>query len=245
MKEEEKEQYLKRGPLAVLAVLKNLLKKQTPVLVSHARGQFITRLLYADKERLIVDYGSNEYENQLALEMNELHLAAETYGAKVEFTLNALENDSHEGLPAFGAGLPDELLMIQRREFFRVAVPLDPIFYCYVKWPDGSGQGRMRVQDLSLGGIGVLSDSPIPESLEGGEIFKKVRVELGEYGRLEADATLINVGERSVVGNKNETVVTPRLSFRFASLDFSQERLLQNVIFSLERLAREKATRFQ
>ncbi|MFG6077028.1 flagellar brake protein [Erwinia sp. OPT-41] len=245
MKEEEKEQYLKRGPLAVLAVLKNLLKNQTPVLVCHARGQFITRLLYADKERLIVDYGSNEYENQLALEMNELHLAAETYGAKVEFTLNALENDSHEGLPAFGAGLPDELLMIQRREFFRVAVPLDPIFYCYVKWPDGSGQGRMRVQDLSLGGIGVLSDSPIPESLEGGEIFKKVCVELGEYGRLEADATLINVGERSVVGNKNETVVTPRLSFRFASLDFSQERLLQNVIFSLERLAREKATRFQ
>ncbi|WP_380180867.1 flagellar brake protein [Kalamiella sp. sgz302252] len=245
MKEEDKEQYLKRGPLAVLAVLKNLLKNQTPVMVSHARGQFITRLLYADKERLVVDYGSNDYENQLALEMKELHFTAETHGAKVEFALEGLESDDHEGLPAFGAALPDLLWMIQRREFFRVAMPLDPIFYCYVKWPDGSGEGRLRLQDVSLGGIGVLGDSPVPETLQGGEMFKKMRLELGEYGQFEVDASLINVGQRSVVGNKNETVVTPRLSFRFASLNFSQERLLQNMIFSLERLAREKATRFQ
>ncbi len=243
--EEDKEQYLKRGPLAVLAVLKNLLKSQTPIMVSHARGQFITRLLYADKERLVVDLGSNDYENQLALETADLHLTAETHGAKVEFALSKLEEERYDGLPAFGAGLPDELLMIQRREYFRVSAPLDPIFYCYVKWPDGSGEGRMRLQDLSLGGIGVLSDSPIPETLEGGESFKNLRVELGEYGRFEVDANLINVGQRSVVGNKNETVVTPRLSFRFLTLNFAQERLLQQVIFSLERLAREKATRFQ
>ena len=245
VKEEDKEQYLKRGPLAVLAVLKNLLKSQTPVMVSHARGQFITRLLYADKERLVIDLGSNDYENQVALETPDLHLTAETHGAKVEFALGKLDNESFDGLPAFGAALPDELLMIQRREYFRVSAPLDPIFYCYVKWPDGSGEGRMRLQDLSLGGIGVLSDSPVPEALEGGETFKKLRVELGEYGRFEVDANLINVGQRSVVGNKNETVVTPRLSFRFVMLNFAQERLLQQVIFSLERLAREKATRFQ
>lgn len=244
MKEEEKEQYLKRGPLAVLAVLKNLHKNQTPVLVSHDRGQFITRLLYADKERLLLDYGSNDYENQLALTMKNLHLTAETQGAKVEFALNALEADNHEGLPAFGADLPDVLWMIQRREFFRVCVPLDPVYYCHVKWP-GGGEGRMRLQDLSLGGVGVLGDATLPETLQGGEEFKKMRLELGEYGQLEVDAALINVGQRSIVGNKNETVVTPRLSFRFASLSFAQERLLQNVIFSLERLAREKATRFQ
>lgn len=245
VKEEDKEQYLKRGPLAVLAVLKNLMKNQTPVLVSHARGQFITRLLFADKERMVVDYGSNDYDNQLALASQAFQLTAETHGAKVEFTLDVLEAENHDGLPAFGASLPDLLWMIQRREFFRVSVPLDPIFYCYVSWPDGSGEGRMRLQDLSLGGIGVLSDSTIPETLQGGETFKKLRVELGEYGRFEVDAILINVGERSVVGNKNETVVTPRLSFRFVALDFAQERQLQQVIFSLERLAREKATRFQ
>lgn len=243
--EEDKEQYLKRGPLAVLGVLKNLLKHETPVMVSHARGQFITKLLFADQDRLLVDYGSNDYDNQIALEVEELHLSAETHGAKVEFALGRLEGASHENLPAFSSPLPELLWMIQRREFFRVSAPLDPIFYCYVNWPDGSGEGKMRLQDLSLGGIGVLGDASVPSTLQGGEQFKKLRVEMGEFGRFEVDAELINVGQRSVVGNKNETVVTPRLSFRFVSLNAGQERTLQQVIFSLERIARDKATRFQ
>jgi len=81
--------------------------------------------------------------------------------------------------------------------------------------------------------------------LHGGETIKKLRVELGDYGRFEVDACLIHIGKRSVVGNKNETVITPRLSFRFSSLNAGEERSLQQIIFSLERLARDKAKRFQ
>ncbi|QGU87245.1 flagellar brake protein [Erwinia sorbitola] len=245
MKEDDKEQYLKRGPLAVLAVLRDLHENQTPVMVSHPRGQFITRLLYADKESMILDFGSNDYDNQLATEAHNLHITAETRGAKVEFALPAISVCEHEGLPAFSADIPELLWMIQRREFFRVTAPLNPIFYCYIPWPDGSGEGRLRLQDLSLGGIGVLSDAPLPEVLKTGDSIKKLRVEMEEYGRLEVDAQLITIGKRSVVGSKNETIVTPRLSFRFLSLNAGQERELQQVIFSLERLARDKANRFQ
>ena len=245
MKEDDKEQYLKRGPLAVLAVLRDLLDNQTPVMVSHARGQFITRLLYADKENMLLDFGSNDYDNQLAKEAQNLHITAETRGAKVEFALTALSTTEHEGLPAFSAELPELLWMIQRREFFRVMAPLNPVFYCYIPWPDGSGESRLRLQDLSLGGIGVLSDNALPEMLKTGDSIKKLRVEMGEYGRFEVDAQLITIGKRSVVGSKSETIVTPRLSLRFLSLNAGQERELQQVIFSLERLARDKANRFQ
>jgi len=48
-----------------------------------------------------------------------------------------------------------------------------------------------------------------------------------------------------VVTRKNETRITPRLSFRFATLNPAQERQLQQIIFALERLARDKSTRFQ
>lgn len=245
MKEDDKEQYLKRGPLAVLAVLRDLQENQTPIMISHARGQFITRLLYADKQSMVLDFGSNDYENQLAKEAQNLHITAETHGAKVEFALPALSAIEHEGLPAFSADLPELLWMIQRREFFRVTAPLNPVFYCYIPWPDGSGEGRLRLQDLSLGGIGVLSDGQLPETLQNGDSIKQLRVELGDYGRFEVDAQLICIGKRSVVGNKSETIVTPRLSLRFLSLNAGQERELQQVIFSLERLARDKANRFQ
>nr|EEY2213598.1 hypothetical protein [Escherichia coli] len=40
---------------------------------------------------------------------------------------------------------------------------------------------------------------------------------------------------------KNETITTPRLSFRFLNVSPTVERQLQRIIFSLEREAREKA----
>ncbi|MEX5624343.1 hypothetical protein ABFV62_29885, partial [Pseudomonas syringae] len=84
----------------------------------------------------------------------------------------ALSLSEHEGLPAFSAALPELLWMIQRREFFRVNAPLSPVFYCYIPWPDGSGEGRLRLRDLSLGGIGVLADDALPEGLESGVSIK-------------------------------------------------------------------------
>lgn len=244
MKEADQEQYLKRGTLAVLGVMKDLLRLQTPLLVSFSRGQFISRMLAANEDQLLFDLGSNNLDNDYALTCNELSIAAETYGAKVEFTLASLARVDFEGLPAFSAPLPELVWQIQRREFFRVNAPLEPQFWCHTEWPDGN-KARLRLQDLSLGGIGVLVDEALPEGLQSGDSFKKFRVELGEYGHFEVPVKLLHIGERSVVTHKNETRVTPRLSFCFSALDPVQERQLQQIIFALERLARDKSTRFQ
>ena len=244
MREADKEQYLKRGTLAVLGVMKDLLRFQTPLMVSFSRGQFISRLLAADEDQVIFDLGSNALDNDLALQGGELTVAAETHGAKVEFGLSGLARVEFEGLPAFAASLPELVWQIQRREFFRVNAPMEPVFYCHSTWPDGR-TARFRLQDLSLGGVGVLLDEALPEGLNSGDTFKNLRVDLAEYGHFEVTAQLLHIGERSTVTSKNETRVTPRLSFRFTTIEPIQERQLQQVIFALERLARDKANRFQ
>ena len=244
MKSEDNEQYLKRGTLAVLGVLRDLEKQQTPVRVATERGQFISRLLFVDQEQVIVDYGSNQYDNQLALQAHDLHIDAETQGAKVEFSLPLLNAIEYEGLPAFTAPLPELLWMFQRREFFRVNAPLEPLFFCQANLKTGE-KLHFRLQDISLGGIGVLADESLPDAIQCGDTLKNFRVELGTYGRFEVDVQLLHVGERTGVNSKNETVSTPRLSFRFVDLTSVQERELQQAIFALERLARDKANRFQ
>lgn len=244
MKEADKEQYLKRGTLAVLGVIKDLLRFQTSLMVTFSRGQFISRMLDADEDRIVFDLGSNNLDNEYVLTCDDVSIFAETYGAKVEFSLASLERTTFEGLPAFSAPLPDLLWQIQRREFFRISVPLEPTFYCHSEWPNGK-KVRFRLQDLSLGGIGVLVDEALPDGLSSGDKFKKLHVELAEYGQFEVGAELLHIGERSVVTSKNETRVTPRLSFRFTAIEPLQERQLQQVIFALERLARDKANRFQ
>ena len=90
MKDTDNEQFYKRGTLAVLGVLRDIEREDTPVMVAHARGQFISRVLFVDKEQMIIDYGSNDYDNQVTLEMRALTVTAEMRGAKVEFILPQL-----------------------------------------------------------------------------------------------------------------------------------------------------------
>ena len=85
----------------------------------------------------------------------------------------------------------------------------------------------------------------MPEGLKSGDDFNSLQVELGEFGQFNVSAKLMHIGERSIITNKNETKVTPRLSFRFTALEPHQERQLQQIIFALERQARDKAQRFQ
>lgn len=56
-------------------------------------------------------------------------------------------------------------------------------------------------------------------------------------------AQLISISERKVIDGKNETITTPRLSFRFLNVSPAVERELQRIIFSLEREARERANK--
>lgn len=61
-------------------------------------------------------------------------------------------------------------------------------------------------------------------------------------GCFHFDAQLISISERKVIDGKNETITTPRLSFRFLNVSPTVERQLQRIIFSLEREARKKRT---
>lgn len=92
------EQFLKKNPLAILGVLRDLNKNQVPLRISWAHGQFISKILAVDPEKLIVDYGSQEYENSAVLRAGQVAIIAETQGAKVEFTLPQLVTGEYQRL---------------------------------------------------------------------------------------------------------------------------------------------------
>ena len=85
------EQFLKQNPLAVLGVLRDLQKGEVPLRISWSNNQFISKILDASQDRLVIDLGSQEYENRAALKAENIAVMAETQGAKVEFVLSRLE----------------------------------------------------------------------------------------------------------------------------------------------------------
>ena len=236
------EQFLKQNPLAVLGVLRDLQKGEVPLRMRWSNNQFISKILDVSSDRLIVDRGSQEHENRAAQRAENISVMAETHGAKVEFILPRLELSEYLGLPAFTAPLPDNLWFVQRREYFRISAPLHPAYFCRAKMPDKK-EIRFRLFDLSLGGMGALMDTPKPDGLVEGMRFTQIELDMGGWGRFYFDAQLIAISERKVVDSKNETISTPRLSFRFLNVGPGAERELQRIIFSLEREARERANK--
>lgn len=236
------EQFLKQNPLAISGVLRDLCAAQVPVLISCGAEQFISRILDVSAGRMIVDFGSQEYQNQAALKAENLLFTAETQGAKVEFSLAKLEAMLYLNLPAFCSPLPPELWFIQRREYFRIHAPLHPGYFCHSRLPDGT-PFDFRLCDLSLGGMGALVDGPLPDGLTADMQFSQVEIDLLEWGKFYFDLQLVMLSERTAIGSKNQTVCTPRLSFRFLNVSPRVERELQRIIFSLERSARERADR--
>ncbi len=120
------EQFLKQNPLAVLGVLRDLNSQQVPLRISWSGGQFISKILAVTPDELIMDFGSQEYENQAVQRASQISIIAETQGAKVEFTLPQLKKGEYQRLPAFISTLPPSLWFIQRREYFRIGAPLHP-----------------------------------------------------------------------------------------------------------------------
>ncbi|WP_230351043.1 flagellar brake protein [Lelliottia sp. WAP21] len=236
------EQFLKQNPLAVLGVLRDLQKGDVPVRISWSGHQFISKILEATPERLVIDLGSQDYENRAVLRGQNISVLAETMGAKVEFVVPKVEQIHYLNLPAFMMPLPDSLWFIQRREYFRISAPLHPSYFCKAKMPD-KREFRFRLFDLSLGGMGALMDTARPEGLVEGMRFSQIELDMGGWGRFYFDAQLIAISERKIVDSKNETITTPRLSFRFLNVGPGAERELQRIIFSLEREARERANK--
>jgi c-di-GMP-binding flagellar brake protein YcgR len=236
------EQFLKQNPLAVLGVLRDLNSQQVPLRISWSGGQFISKILSVSPDELVMDFGSQEYENQAVQRASQISIIAETQGAKVEFTLPQLKKGEYQRLPAFISSLPPSLWFVQRREYFRIGAPLHPPYRCTAKMPDNSIL-HFRLFDLSLGGMGGLLEKAKPEGLVEGMHFSQVELNMEQWGVYHVDAQLISISERKVIDSKNETITTPRLSFRFLNVGPAVERNLQRIIFSLEREAREKANK--
>lgn len=246
MSETSKENFVKTNKLAICAILRDLKKNDTAVMVIHARGQFISRILdvVPETNQFIFDFGSVEHENTLALAANQLTIIAEPTGAKIEFTFNQLKSIKYLSLPAFSAAIPEQLYFIQRREYFRVNIPQWPPYYCSGKFSDGSKFSYI-LGDISLGGMGLYAVKGSEFPLQECGILQDVSVDLGGFGVFKLDLQFIRAIDKQVVNNKGETLTVQRLSFKFPRLSPMQEKGLQRAIFELEKQQTAKVRKFQ
>lgn len=157
--DEIEDRYFLLGRMEILSVLNDLIHRRTPVTVHYNGGRdfFITTLLEARPEALIFDLGGDDKANdRLPLSPGSVFVAY-LDGIRVQFSGAQARRFSWGGSDAFWVPLPERVVRVQRRESFRILLPVaQPLM---VALYNGSDKliGEWPTHDLSVGGLALTT----------------------------------------------------------------------------------------
>lgn len=159
----ELERFWIYAPAEILALLSRLRSERVEMTLYWGRdGECaVTRLLELDEPRgtMHLDMPQVPALREGVLGASELTCVAFIESIKVQFTVRAPRAEGGGSAPwAILAAVPERLLRLQRREFFRVRTPRNVSASCLVpEGGDGSRYESLRVLDLSVGGLAMLA----------------------------------------------------------------------------------------
>ncbi len=231
-------QYLLHSPAEIAAVLRALVQRRSLVSAYFNRGRsfLLTAVLELDMDagELVLDCGREEETNRQALLAEQLLLTASVDQVKVQFKLGKLSETRQGGLPAFRAALPEELLRLQRREYFRLTTPVTrPVkFVSAIRRSDGSVLlVEASLLDISGGGIGLMAAPSLAALLQRGAVLPDCKVSLPDEGLLVAHLSVRNKLDVTTRGGSHYV----RVGCQFIALPAARMSMVQRYITRVER----------
>jgi len=188
----------------------------------------------AETASVILDSGSNRELNERLLKKGEMNVVSSQDGVRVQFAASRVEAVSFEGRLAFRVPLPDALIKLQRREYYRLTTPVLRPLRCEIPSPDGQ-RIDMVVADISLGGICLVGQAA-GISLEPDTVLEGCRLVLPDVGPITFG---LSVRSSYTVTLKNG-MPSRRTGCEFLKMGAQQEAMVQRYIIKLERERRAK-----
>ena len=208
---------------------------QISAVFNEGKDTILTMLLDVDEDAgtLILDWGSNDELNKRFLASERNFFIATPQGIRNQFMTGKPRQVKYKGRPAFAVNLPKKYVRLQRRDYFRLVLPMTQRPKCTIPLPGGSTLAA-TVLDIGLGGLGldVAADS-LPCS--SGDMISGARIELKNFGDLRMGFQIRHV-EKIIRGGKKIT----RMGCQFDHLSPAQESLLQKYITQVQREERAR-----
>jgi len=221
----------KRG---MLSILQNIADQGTRVALFYGGQNFIlSTLLGVNEHGMWLDVGPFPPENKLLLLSDKITFVSVHQNVKIQFVVNDAENDLYENNEAFYLELPDYMLRIQRREFFRIPIPATAPVKCIIPiQPENPGEPvimrSVSVVDISGGGIGLLCGEDEAVLLPT-KVFPDCQIVIPDVGTLK-----VTIEVRNGINFSAANVVKKRVGCCFVRLDNQVNNLLQRYITRLQ-----------
>lgn len=228
--------YLLHSRADIVFVLKDLIESRSQITIFFNEGKdlLLSALIAFDDQGLIFDFGSSVEVNSKAVQAEKLFCVANLNKVKIQFILRGLQKTEYQGRPAFRADYPETLLRLQRREYYRLTMPVTRPLKCMVpltnKETGETTQMEINVVDISGGGIALVMP-PDGKVLEAGQEFPGCQIDLPEVDTITATLRVKSTFEVTL---RNGTVIK-RSGCEFVNLPGPTLTRIQRYIIRVER----------
>ena len=239
---DDEARYLLNDPLEIVAILRQLIEARALIGARLKPGaeSFLTAILAVaeDGESLVIDASRDTLINErLAAGIDDpaalLDCVTQLDKVRIQFALKVLQLTSSEGSTAFRAARPQQLLRLQRREFYRLQAPVTQSLSCTLPLRHADGSVRsadVRVLDLSGGGV-AIAVPPAGLAFEPGMEFPGCQLSLPGSAPIPARLTVRNLF-RITTRNGIEML---RAGCQFTDMPRGADDAIQRYILKVER----------
>ncbi len=194
----------------------------------------VTTILEVDAERgtVVFDTSPAGDQNKRALSATKLSFETTLDKIRILFSTDGLVASSFEGSPAFTAAIPESLIRLQRREYYRMATPVSNPVRVSIPLPleNGGGVGSFPIADISCGGIAILDNKLVLGNTIGNE-YTNCRLDLPDVGIVTCTLQVRNSLDLTLLNSKTNR----RLGCQFGNMSRAGMSAVQRYITFLER----------
>lgn len=220
----------------ILFYLRQLINEgvQVSIMFNEGHDTLLTMLLDVDedKNQLIFDWGGSEDSNRRFLRSEKNYFIARPQGVRNQFVTGQAQEISYNKRRAFAVKLPEKYVRLQRREFFRLTLPITQRPVCVMTSSEGK-EMKLETVDIGLGGV-ALEAPALEFPCDLGMVFQ-ARIDIKNQGVLRVPLKVCYRGE---ITRGTKQIV--RLGCHFEKMSHAQENELQKFITHVQREERAK-----
>jgi c-di-GMP-binding flagellar brake protein YcgR len=235
--------FLIRSPEQIIGKLSILLKNKCLLTVYYGDNDdsFITTILDIDikKNRLIFYHSPKQDAIEQLLNSPIITFKTEYLGIKIAFDAIRMAKTQHQGVSVFAIPIPESILWIEARDFYRVKSPVSKSSYCQLTLEDQEPI-NLKLYDISLAGFSVLNAaSDISALMIPDTHFEQCKLILADTGE---DTISFEIRSKYVINpdNPENSNRIEKIGCKFTQITPAFENTIQRYMQQIERETRQK-----
>lgn len=229
---------------AEIATYLRALEKQHAIITIYlddGRTFFLSSIVAVDEDKggFSLDLAHSSEIRRLAQQSKELTLTSSLDKVKIQMRIKRPQIAEHGGQPEISAPLPEALLRLQRREFFRLETRPNSPLKCTLTLQDKQASTitcTLSLLDISGGGVCLHGSSNQSEHFVPDAIIRECQLEIPGEGLIPVNLCVKKIGTPQATGSHSHL----RIGCEFVDLPRPKQAQIERYITRVERERKAK-----